>query len=411
MNVYNPNALQTAPLRLLEVLEPSGGGSGRHMLDLCRGMVARGHHVEAVYSPLRAEESFIRELRGLGLAAVHSVDMTRAPGLSDIASHRALRNIIGHDRFDVIHGHSSKAGALTRLRLPGAHIPRVYTPHAFRTMDPSLGKLGRLVYGGIETLLARHFTDRLICVSEDEFRHAVALGIPAEKLSVVVNGASPPPLAMADTVRASFGIPADAFLFGFIGRLSAQKAPLRLVEAFRALASRRPDAHLLMVGSGELEDVVKNAIAESGLSDRMHLTKAFTGPQAVGAFDLLVMPSLYEAMSYVMLEGAAAGKPILCTAFGGATTVVDDGRNGRIIANDGDITKLAAAMLECATPERHAVLSAEAQRLATRYSLDAMLDLTESLYLRMAGRPQLTDAGEILFAAGKPFAPVSRTSI
>ncbi|MDK1489141.1 hypothetical protein QN219_03565 [Sinorhizobium sp. 7-81] len=41
-------------LRLLEVLEPSGGGSGRHFLDLCRGMHARGHHVEAIYSPVRA---------------------------------------------------------------------------------------------------------------------------------------------------------------------------------------------------------------------------------------------------------------------------------------------------------------------------------------------------------------------
>lgn len=195
MNAHAPDTTQTTPLRLLEVLEPSGGGSGRHMLDLCRGMIARGHHVEAVYSPLRAEEGFVRELKSLGLAAVHSVDMARSPGLSDIPAHRALTRIIGRDRFDIIHGHSSKAGALTRLRLPGVHIPRVYTPHAFRTMDPGLGRLGHLIYGGIETLLARAFTDKLICVSEDEHRHALALGMPAEKLSVVVNGAAPPPLA------------------------------------------------------------------------------------------------------------------------------------------------------------------------------------------------------------------------
>jgi glycosyltransferase involved in cell wall biosynthesis len=411
MNVYNPDTRHTMPLRLLEVLEPSGGGSGRHMLDLCRGMVLRGHHVEAVYSPLRAEEAFVRELKSLGLAGVHAVDMARSPGASDIAAHRALRGIIGRDRFDIIHGHSSKAGALTRLRLPGAHIPRVYTPHAFRTMDPSLGKIGRLVYGGIETLLARHFTDKLICVSEDEYRHALSLGMPAEKLSVVVNGAAPPPADMAATVRASFGIPNHAFVFGFIGRLSAQKAPLRLVEAFRALASRRPDAHLLMVGSGEMEQDVRTAIADSGLSGRMHLTSAFTGPQAIGAFDLLVMPSLYEAMSYVMLEGAAAGKPILCTAFGGATTVVENGRNGRIIANDGDIVSLAGAMLECAAPERHAVLGAEAQRLASRFSLDAMLDLTESLYLRLAGRAPLANAEDALAPVAKSFAPASRASV
>lgn len=408
MNAYNPDSPQTTPLRLLEVLEPSGGGSGRHMLDLCRGMLARGHHVEAVYSPLRAEEGFVRELKSLGLAAVHSVDMARSPGPSDIPAHRALRRIIGRDRFDIIHGHSSKAGALTRLRLPGRHVPRVYTPHAFRTMDPGLGKLGHLVYGGIETLLARAFTDKLICVSEDEYRHALGLGIPAGKLAVVVNGAAPPPAGMAATVRASFGIPDDAFVFGFIGRLSAQKAPLRLVEAFRMLAARRPDAHLLMVGSGELEEDVKSAIAASGLSNRMHLTKAFTGPEAVTAFDLLVMPSLYEAMSYVMLEGAAAGKPILCTAFGGATTVIEDGRNGRIIANDGDIGKLAEAMLDCATPERHALLAAEAERLSTRFSLEAMLDLTESLYLRLAGRAPLATLDEALAPVAKPFAPASQ---
>lgn len=386
MNLHDPRAPNGPTLRLLEVLEPSGGGSGRHMLDLCRGMLARGHHVEAVYSPLRAEASFVEELKDLGLPAVHSVDMARSPGPSDIAAHWKLRGIIGRDHFDIIHGHSSKAGALTRLRLPGPHVPRVYTPHAFRTMDPTLGKRGRLIFGTIETLLARHFTDRLICVSEDEYCHALGLGIPADKLAIVVNGAAPPPLDMASAVRENFGIPADAFVFGFIGRLSAQKAPLRLVEAFRMMAAKRPDAHLLMVGSGELEDAVAQAIGESGLSDRIHLTKTFSGPQAVGAFDLLVMPSLYEAMSYVMLEGAAAGKPILCTAFGGAATVVESGRNGRIIANDGDIAKLADAMIDCAEPLNHAILSQEARRQASRFSLDAMLNLTEAVYLRLAGR-------------------------
>ena len=91
-------------------------------------------------------------------------------------------------------------------------------------------------------------------------------------------------------------------------------------------------------------------------------------------------------MSYVMLEGAAAGKPILCTAFGGATTVVESGRNGRIIANDGDVAKLADAMIHCAEPLNHAILSQEAKRQASRFSLDAMLNLTEAVYLRLAGR-------------------------
>ncbi|WEZ83826.1 glycosyltransferase family 4 protein [Rhizobium sp. 32-5/1] len=241
------------PLRILQVLEPSGGGSGRHFLDLCHSLAARGHHVEAVYSPLRAEETFLRELRALNLPAVHAVSMKRAPGRTDIAAHKALRAIIRDGRFDIVHGHSSKAGALTRLRLPGPHVPRVYTPHAFRTMDPTLGLAGRLIYGSIELLLARLFTDHLICVSDDEYRHARRLGVPAETLSVIRNGVDPPPTGMAQTVRASFGIGSDTLVFGFIGRLSPQKAPERLLQAFAHAASRIGDAHLVMVGAGELE--------------------------------------------------------------------------------------------------------------------------------------------------------------
>ena len=53
------------PLRLLQVLEPSGGGSGRHFIDLCRGLKQRGHVIHAIYSPRRAEERFVGELAAL----------------------------------------------------------------------------------------------------------------------------------------------------------------------------------------------------------------------------------------------------------------------------------------------------------------------------------------------------------
>ena len=374
------------PLRLLQVLEPSGGGSGRHFLDLCRGVHERGHHVEAVYSPVRAEEGFVRELKAIGLPAVHAVDMKRAPGPSDIGRFLELHRLIRRGNFDIIHGHSSKAGALTRLRLPGPHVPRVYTPHAFRTLDPTLGRAGRLIYGTIEWGLARFLTDHLICVSEDEYRHALSLNMPEKRTSVIVNGVAPPSCEMAQTIRASFGIAPDAFVFGFIGRLSAQKAPERLIAAFQSVAASVKNSHLVMVGAGELERSLRKAMAESGLQNRMHLTSAFTGPQAAPAFDLLVMPSRYEAMSYVMLEGAAAGKPIIATDIGGARTVIEDGQNGFILPNSDDTSLLAKTMVKAAAPETFGELSAIAQRLKDRFTLDVMLDQTETLYQKAAAK-------------------------
>ena len=135
-----PENANLRPLRLLQVLEPSGGGSGRHFVDLCGSLAGRGHQVTAIYSPTRAEDRFVRELKALPVAAVHAVAMSRAPSPSDIGAWRAINQIAKTEGpFDIIHGHSSKAGALTRLRLPGRHVPRVYTPHAFRAMDPTLG--------------------------------------------------------------------------------------------------------------------------------------------------------------------------------------------------------------------------------------------------------------------------------
>ncbi|OHV72172.1 glycosyltransferase [Ensifer sp. LCM 4579] len=377
------------PLRLLEVLEPSGGGSGRHFLDLCRGMHARGHHVEAVYSPRRAEDGFLRELKEIGLPAVHAVDMHRAPGPSDLPAFRAIQRITRKaGPFDVIHGHSSKAGALTRLRLPGRHVPRVYTPHAFRTMDPTLGRGGRLIYGAIEAALAWFFTDHLIAVSDDERAHALTLGLPDARISVIVNGVLAPSPGLAKTVRASLGIPADAFVYGFIGRLAAQKAPERLLDAFQRVAGSVGDSHLVMIGAGDAEEELRQCIDETGLKDRIHLTSAFTGPQAVCAFDLIVMPSRYEAMSYVMLEAVAAARPIIISNVGGARTAVDHGENGFIVANSDNVSQLAKAMIAAADPERYAELAEAAEARRNRFTLEQMLDRTEEIYLRLAARRQ-----------------------
>lgn len=368
-------------LRLMEVLEPSGGGSGRHFIDLCRGMQARGHIVHAVYSPVRAEARFVDELASLRLAGMHAVAMARRPGLSDFSTWWALRAVMRRTGpFDIIHGHSSKAGALSRIRLPGRHVPRVYTPHAFRTMDPGLGAVGRKVYGSIEKLLARSFTDRLICVSADEYAHARALGMARERLAIVVNGVDTPPSDSSATVRAALGIPEDALLFGFVGRLSHQKAPERLVAAFELLADRVPHAHLLMIGTGEMQGSVHRQIEAGSHASRIHLTAGFTGPQAMAAIDALVVPSRYEAMSYAMLEAAAAGKPLVLSDVGGASTVLKDGENGLLVENADDPAHFAGAMLRLCDPDRLARHAAAARARSRDYSLERMISETEAIY-------------------------------
>jgi glycosyltransferase involved in cell wall biosynthesis len=314
--------------------------------------------------------------------------MRRAPGPWDLTAWWQLRKLAAiHGPFDLIHGHSSKAGALTRLRLPGRHVPVLYTPHAFRTMDPTLGSKGRLIYGGIERLLGTFLTDRLICVSQDEYDHALSLGIPEKRLRVVVNGVNARPISQRTAIRRRYGIPQDALLFGFVGRMTRQKAPERLVEAFARIAPHLPQAHLLMIGIGELADTTREMIRAAGLEDRAHIDGSVRGVTAIDAVDVVVMPSRYEAMSYVMLEAAAAGKPLLLADVGGARTVLEHGRNGYIVPNSDDPEALAAAMARLADPTRLASFTAEARRRKDGYTLAGMAHATEKIYYDLLGHP------------------------
>ncbi|WP_147179388.1 MULTISPECIES: glycosyltransferase family 4 protein [Alphaproteobacteria] len=370
-------------LRILEVLEPSGGGSGRHFIDLCQGLKARGHSVVAVYSPVRAEERFVRELAALNLGNVIALPMLRAVGPKDLGAWITLSRVI-HDQgpFDIIHGHSSKAGALTRLRLPGPHVPRIYTPHAFRTMDPNLSSKGRILFGAIEGFLGRFLTDRLICVSQNEYDHALSLGIPARKLEVVVNGVPAMPTGQRSAIRDRFGLPQDALVFGFIGRLSAQKAPERLISAFATIAREMPQAHLLIIGSGELETDVRQQIGAAGIADRVVIDADLPGAEALQAFDALVMTSRYEAMSYVMLEAATAGLPLILTDVGGTSNVLDHEVNGIVVPNADDTAPLAAAMRRLGDGPTRARFADAARQRSGRYSVDTMVEQTLDIYRR-----------------------------
>ena len=102
----------------------------------------------------------------------------------------------------------------------------------------------------------------------------------------------------------------------------------------------------------------------------------------MAAIDVLTMPSRYEAMSYVMLEGAAAGKPLILTDVGGVSTVLKDGENGILLKNADDPEALADAMLRLSEPGHLARHTAAALTRAhsPEYRLDRMVGETEAIY-------------------------------
>jgi glycosyltransferase involved in cell wall biosynthesis len=369
-------------LRILHITEAAAAGVGRHVLDLSEGQLAAGHEVSLIYSARRSDATFCRRTRSLARLEAHRVDMRRGPHVSDAAVVRTIRGYIrAHGPFDVIHGHSSKGGAIARLvgRVGGARI--VYTPHCMYTMDQEAHRLALALTRAVERRLARR-TDAIIAVSPDERDHILSLGIPSEQVHCVVNGvASGPPISRA-VARAKLGFAADAVVVGYLGRLSRQKNPRLLLNAFAQVvgAGSPANVRLAVAGEGDLDESLRTAARELGVADRVDWLGHRPGGEVLPAFDVFALSSNYEGMPYVLLEALAAGLPIITTDVGGARLAVKDGENGYIVSRPSPEEFAIAAKKLIDSPGRRAEFGAVSRGLAAKFSIDRMVEQTQAVY-------------------------------
>ena len=112
-------------------------------------------------------------------------------------------------------------------------------------------------------------------------------------------------------IRAEFGIPADAFVVGHVGRFEEQKNHQFMIDIVAKIAQREPKTHLLLIGDGSLRSQIQQKVISHGLAN--HVTFAGLRPDVprlmLGAMDLFLLPSIHEALGLVLIEAQAAGLP------------------------------------------------------------------------------------------------------
>ncbi|WP_372016673.1 glycosyltransferase family 4 protein [Tistrella mobilis] len=372
------------PLRILQVIEATLGGAGRNVIDLAEGMAARGHQVTLVWSAERADGPFLAGLRQLG-GRVETVELSMRPDLHpgdrrDLAALHAI--IAASGPLDVLHLHGSKAGLLGLLAARRQRIrARVYTPHALATLDPDRGMIGRITAGLRERLLAARAT-RIIAVSEDERVHAREyLKIDRRRLERVANGIAPPEPVTRAQARTELGLPQDALVVGFVGRLVAEKGADRLPALAEAVRQMGLDPVWAVVGDGRDAGRIRAEAKRRGI-DRMAWLGVQNGARAMAAFDLLVMPSRWQGLPYTLIEALHRRLPAVVMDAGGAREVHGTGQAG-IVTPAGDVQAMAAAVagLLADEPARRRMAEA-AGGLAREYSVEAMVERTLGVYAR-----------------------------
>lgn len=367
-------------MKILLVLENAGAGSGRHVIDLTRGLASAGHEVHVVYSPGRLESWFEHELRQITGAKSAQIKMVRGLHPVDVISVIRLRKYIRENGpFEVVHGHSSKGGAVARLAATGTGAARLYTPHAFFTLAAEISPLKAKIYRVAERLLAI-FCETIICVSKAEKLHAREMGLAPSKLTVVCNGIDPLPEVDKRLIRQELGLQPGQACIGSVGRLAPQKSFDLLIRAFGLIAADDSKIRLLIVGSGPDKDALQQLVRKLQLENQVMLPGQADGARVMAGFDVFAMTSIYEAFPYVLLEAAQRGLPIVATEVGGTEELVQEGINGHVLAQ-GDVRGVAEKLkLIVANPARRTEMGKMSKKIVENFSVEKMVRETLSAY-------------------------------
>ena len=386
-----------ADVRVLHVMESTIGGTRRHIVDVARAQKSAGLDVHLAVSAER-EPAFhgdVEALRREGID-VTLIPMSRAIRPWRDAPHFAqLCKLMRRIRPDIVHTHSSKGGALGRTASLATGIGvRVHTPHTFAfLLNQMFGAKKRAVYRAIESWLSQR-TECVIAVSESEGEIIRRSGVvPEGRVRVVPNGIDPRPFLEAEpldrvALEAELGIPPDAPLAGVLGLLNIAKGQ---DLAIRALAEPGGEAvHLLLAGHGECETEWRALAAELGVADRAHfLGWRDDAPALLATLDVLLLPSRWESMPYILLESMAAGLPVLAAEVSGALELVVEGETGRVVPREDPVAlaRVLGELVEAGPEGRDALGAAGRKRVLECFTLDAMVDGLLEVYRDFGSGP------------------------
>ncbi len=356
-------------------------GAERHLLLLLQGLRAADvdAHLVILVEETRPMDDMMQEARQRDIPArrlVISHDF-------DVGLPLRLRRVLRQIRPELVHTHLIHADLYGGLAAKMAGVRAVvssrhnddqfrYHP-LWRRVSPWLWKMtsaGIAISGAIQAFSVE------------------VEGAPTDKVQVVRYGMEHRWItdeilcdARAKLV-AELGLASDALLLGMVCRIVEQKGIAYALQAFSRLQDRFPEAHLIIAGDGELTDALKAASRELGIAERVHwLGWRSDGADLIGAFDILLLPSLWEGFGLVLLEAMSRRVPVIASRVSAIPEVVVDGETG-ILVEARDVPALADAMsrlLGDRALRQHMGLLGAA-RLEAHFSIKRMVSGTLEVY-------------------------------
>lgn len=389
-------------LRILRVLTRlNAGGPTRHVVWANAGLAARGHEVLLAAGITEDGEDDLSDFaQRLGVEVVPIPGMRRTPRLrGDVSALVDLQRLVRRFRPDVVHTHTAKAGTLGRLAVVlggGRRRGRRRVFHTFHghSLTGYFSPLASAAFRGVEALLARAATDRIVALSPlQRAEIARLLRLDPRRIVVVPNAldvAAFRTLPPRGAFRRELGVADSRFLWGAVGRIAPVKNYGLLFAVARLLRERHGEAAPVIAVVGGGEDLVgfRQRVRDEGLEGSL----VFGGPrldlaQVYADLDGVVLSSHQEGTPLSLIEAMVCGLPIVATAVGGVPDLLlrtFEGPLGArvyrqaepphgVLVEPGDAAAMAAGLAE--RPARR-----PGHGDSSPYRLSRLLDDLESLY-------------------------------
>ena len=236
--------------------------------------------------------------------------------IKDMKAIFEVKKIMKKEKPDVVHMHSSKAGAIGRLAISGKDAKLFYTPHSYAFCKKDASKIKIKFYKMVETILGRKGTTIACSKGEQE----AALQITKKSIGIN-NGIDIEEMKQFVLEEPEKNIDVKNLKICTVGRIGHQKNP----ELFEKIAEKFPDLQFTWIGDGELKEVLKSPnINVTGWCDRK------TTMKQLYQNDVFILPSLWEGLPITLLEAMYLKKVCVVSNVMGNRDVIDNGMDGYV---------------------------------------------------------------------------------
>ncbi len=359
-------------------------------LPFIKMLQAQGHHVEVACSTDVPLESPLPEVE----MPVWDIPFARSPySLGNIGAYLGIRRLLLERNYDLVHANTPVAAFLVRLAArnimaQGIKIPVLYMAHGFHFYRGAPLK-NHLLYYSMERLASR-WTGGLIVVNTEDLQAGRQFGLIEGKNLFLVHGVgvdmgyyNRAGHDQSPVVSKMLGLTEDALVVTCIAELIPRKNHLQLLDAWLDVHQRVPQAVLLLVGTGELENKLRRAVKDCRFENSVRLLGYRTDiPELLALSKAIVLTSRHEGLPKVIMEAMAAGKPVVATDVRGSRDLVRDGVSGFLVPL-GHPELLAEALVRLLQDKALAGrMGAAGRDLVREYSLDRVLQEMKDIYSR-----------------------------